>query len=77
MISLQAKWIQIGADGHLIGSLLYLVGVASWFSDLTEIEGLEIGWALAVGLAGENLTLTRPIGLPPHALVAQKIADQR
>ena len=23
------------------------------------------------------LTLTRPIGLPPHALVAQKIADQR
>ena len=56
MISLQAKWVQIGADGHLIGSLLYLVGVASWFSDLTEIEGLEIGWALAVGLAGENLS---------------------
>ena len=23
------------------------------------------------------LTLTRPIGLPPHAPVAQKIADQR
>ena len=23
------------------------------------------------------LTLTRPIGLPPNALVAQKIADQR
>ena len=25
----------------------------------------------------QNLTLTRPIGLPPHAPVAQKIADQR
>ena len=24
-----------------------------------------------------NLTLTRPIGLPPHAPVAQKTADQR
>ena len=24
-----------------------------------------------------KLTLSRPIGLPPHALVAQKIADQR
>ena len=24
-----------------------------------------------------NLNLTRPIGLPPHAPVAQKIADQR
>ena len=24
-----------------------------------------------------NLTLTRPIGLPPHTPVAQKIADQR
>ena len=24
-----------------------------------------------------KLTLTRPIGLPPHAPVAQKIADQR
>ena len=23
------------------------------------------------------LTLTRPIGLPPHTLVAQKIAEQR
>ena len=26
---------------------------------------------------GNTLTLTRPIGLPPHAAVAQKIADQR
>ena len=25
----------------------------------------------------ENLTLTRPIGLPPHTPVAQKSADQR
>ena len=24
-----------------------------------------------------TLTLTRPIGLPPHALIAQKNADQR
>ena len=24
-----------------------------------------------------DLTLTRPMGLPPHAPVAQKIADQR
>ena len=24
-----------------------------------------------------KLTLTRPIGLPPHMFVAQKIADQR
>ena len=26
---------------------------------------------------GDILTLMRPIGLPPHAPVAQKIADQR
>ena len=25
----------------------------------------------------QTLTLTRPIGLPPHAPVAQKTADQR
>ena len=25
----------------------------------------------------KKLTLTRPIGLPPYALVAQKITDQR
>ena len=28
-------------------------------------------------LENTNLTLTRPIGIPPHAPVAQKIADQR
>ena len=28
-------------------------------------------------IISSRLTLSRPIGLPPHALVAQKIADQR
>ena len=28
-------------------------------------------------LSGVHLTLTRPIGLPPHTPVAQKIADPR
>ena len=34
------------------------------------------GCATAMPTAWE-LTLTRPIGLPPHAPVAQKTADQR
>ena len=37
-------------------------------------EGIYLDPACNPGL---SLTLTRPIGLPPHAPVAQKIADQR
>ena len=32
---------------------------------------------LSLLIANKDLTLTRPIGLPPHAPVAQKITDQR
>ena len=28
-------------------------------------------------VVADGLTLTRPIGLPPHAPISQKIADQR
>ena len=46
---------------------------------------IDIVLALLVGETGEtkkilkkkDLTLTRPIGLPPHTPVAQKSTDQR
>ena len=56
-----------------------------WYLDSTNIEnggrmGELFGWSLATGnVFGMNellLTLIRPIGLPPHTPVAQKIADQ-
>ena len=37
----------------------------------------EFDFYISKNLTDERLTLTRPIGLPPHTPVAQKIADQR
>ena len=54
-ISLEAKWVQIGADGHIIGSLLYLVGIGTWLSRYVDETGYRIGWALFVGIIGKIL----------------------
>ena len=51
-MSLEAQWVQIGADGHIIGSLLYLIGIGTWLNGPTNDSTASIGWALIVGIAG-------------------------
>ena len=52
--------------------------------DLTNLNPNQMRWTILTKQSLKNsqkgliyLTLTRPIGSPPHAPVAQKIADQR
>ena len=45
--------MQIGADGQIIGSLLYLVGIGSWLNGPTNETDSRVGWALIVGIVGK------------------------
>ena len=50
----------------------FIISTASSYCNKNEIEEKPVS-----GCPVSILTLTRPIGLPPHAPVLQKSADQR
>ena len=57
-----------------IYSTIRLFLLRSKFKVIEQFGGGAIG---GFTIVVHRLTLTRPIGLPPHAPVAQKTADQR
>ena len=65
-------WKIFNCHGGIIGSSLFGNG---WLVVLTSLVTMKKRFTSRLAFA--HLTLTRPIGLPPHAPVVQKTADRR
>ena len=75
----EIKWM-IGGDSKFTNGFLWYIRICGTVISPLLITVIVVAFLYDMIVSQKfiiKLTLTRPIDLPPHAPVAQKIADQR